>query len=130
MLPIRLLVAGKIGSASSGEAWNNICSPIGLGSAEGPKIMATFLYTAVSPGGVTITQRSEASTAEEVRLLLEAKGFSQIVFHTDDYSAKLDEKLFAETGGKRRETCVSPEEQKAIRFGSGVPQTIFRSCSA
>ena len=87
--------------------------------------MASYLYTAKSPDGKSITDRVEASTTDGARYALNLRGYREIVFHTDDSSNRVDATLLAEMADGDLEFRLTPEQEREARQGGGVVRELW-----
>ncbi len=82
--------------------------------------MPQYLFTATSRDGAKVTERVGAATVEGARYALETRGFTEIVFHTDDSSLRIDAALSAEMGATDSDAELTPEQEKEARQGGGM----------
>lgn len=82
--------------------------------------MPQYLFTATSRDGAKVTDRVGAATVEGARYALETRGFTEIVFHTDDSSHRIDAAMSAEMGTTDADYELSPEQEKEARQGGGM----------
>lgn len=81
--------------------------------------MPEYLYTARSPEGKTVTDRIAAATVDTARYALETRRYQDIVFHTDDSTARLDAQTARDLDPDGDGEVLTPEQQLAARRGGG-----------
>ncbi len=89
-----------------------------LAPSSGQETKAVFLYTAVNRDGETVTERIEATNSATARYALELRGYSSIVFHTDEW-----QNAFQQWAGQNVEVdCESwtPEKELESRTSGGA----------
>jgi tetratricopeptide (TPR) repeat protein len=87
--------------------------------------MPTFLYTGKKGDGLAVTDRMEAASLSAAKYRLQLRGFRDLVFHTDEMTAKIDDVIQAEHAHLLPPNELSPEQEVEARHGGGVVGTIW-----
>lgn len=87
--------------------------------------MSSYLFSAKSPEGKSVTDRIEAATTDAARYALDLRGYREIIFHTDDSSNRVDAVLLAEMVDGGFESRLTPEQEKEARKGGGVLRQLW-----
>jgi tetratricopeptide (TPR) repeat protein len=88
--------------------------------------MPTFLFSGQSPNKQSVTERIEAETLSSAKYKLELRGYTNIVFHTDEMSTNIDRSLFDDDIERPTpEMVLTPEQERDARRGGGVLREIW-----
>lgn len=88
--------------------------------------MPTFLFTATDPAGTRITDRIEQPTLSAAKYVLELRGLKNLVFHTDEMSAKTDAALQSEYAHQLEAVPeLTPDEELEVRRSGGVISALW-----
>jgi tetratricopeptide (TPR) repeat protein len=83
--------------------------------------MATFLFSGQNPDQQSVTDRIEAETLSSAKYKLELRGYSNIVFHTDEMSTNIDRSLFDDDAKRPTPQMVlTPDQERDARRAGGV----------
>jgi hypothetical protein len=82
--------------------------------------MPEYLFTAKNLHGKPVTDRIEAASVDGARYALELRRFTEITFHTDDASLRIDESLNREMDpNPDPDLQLDPDEELAARRSGG-----------
>lgn len=110
---------GRGGIRPNPKSGSDRTGPAGFEPEPAPKPAGEYLFTALDPEGRRVTDRLEAESADAVVLILETRGYSEIVLHTDDVGA-----LYSKQGEVA--STISPKEFVGLRqHGSSLDILLF-----
>ncbi len=81
--------------------------------------MPDYLFTGRDAEGRAVTERITAATVDGARYALETRRYTQIVFHTDDASNRLDATLKQDLDPNEEGVELDPETALKLRRGGG-----------
>jgi hypothetical protein len=81
--------------------------------------MPDYLFTARTSEGRAVTDRITAPTVNAARYALETRRYEDIVFHTDDQTARLDAQMARDLDPDQEGEVLTPEQQLEARRGGG-----------